>query len=214
MQETVARKSHSQSKFSGRMAPARFRVVAERSDGSRALVSLASTRVAAVWMASRIRDTVSARRPEKDIVAICVEHWLGTATNGHWAYLGPGEGGFYHGFRYCQSGNGVARRRRKRRPDPRRDLSLPRSGDHAECTLLAKKTRKGGWMAKLVKRDLAGPLTNWAEIPESAKPGQSVTLRIGAIDDEGTRIQFDWLAEPNKQHRSDAPEQRKEPGSN
>jgi hypothetical protein len=69
---------------------------------------------------------------------------------------------------------------------------LPRAGDNVECVLLAEKTRKGGWKAKLMKRGTEGPITNTEDVPKSAKPGQAVTLRLGAISQDGKRIQFHW----------------------
>jgi hypothetical protein len=43
--------------------------------------------------------------------------------------------------------------------------------------LLSEKTRKGGgWRAKLVHRELAGPITNTAEVPVSEQVGQVVNL--------------------------------------
>jgi len=70
---------------------------------------------------------------------------------------------------------------------------LPKSGTAIPCVLLAEKTRKGGWRAKLVNRALAGPITNSADMPQSARPGQVVELRVGAVSHDGTRIQFHWL---------------------
>jgi hypothetical protein len=70
---------------------------------------------------------------------------------------------------------------------------LPKSGAAIQCVLLAEKTRKGGWRAKLVNRELAGPITNSADVPQAAKPGQVVDLQVGAVSRDGTHIQFHWL---------------------
>jgi len=64
--------------------------------------------------------------------------------------------------------------------------------------LLSEKTRKGGWRAKLVSRELTGPITNTAEVPDSARAGQSVTLIVEAVNRKGDRIQFRWSAQPNR----------------
>ena len=70
--------------------------------------------------------------------------------------------------------------------------ALPRTGDEVQCIFLPEKTRKGGWKAKLLQRGTEGPITNTSDVPESAKPGQMVTLRVGAISQDGKRIQFHW----------------------
>ena len=38
-------------------------------------------------------------------------------------------------------------------------------------------------------------MTNSADVPDSARPGQNVTLRVGAVDEMATRIQFQWLTD-------------------
>jgi hypothetical protein len=75
--------------------------------------------------------------------------------------------------------------------------SLPKAGDKVECALLAEKTRKGGWKATRLSRGTEGPITNTADVPKSAKAGQMVTLRVGAVSHDGKRIQFHWLQADN-----------------
>jgi hypothetical protein len=67
---------------------------------------------------------------------------------------------------------------------------------------LPEKTRKKGWKAKVVGRDLVGPVTNTKDIPESATAGQKVSLRVGAISSGGKHIQFDWLPDSDSASRS------------
>jgi len=130
-------------------------------------------RTAAGWIAGRIQD---------GITAIYLEAWAGTATEGRWEHFSPRRGGFCHVFRNSRNG-----RRDSGRP------GLPKSGIVIRCVLLAERTRKGGWRAKLVNRGLAGPITNSVDIPQSARPGQVVELRVGAMSNDGTHIQFHWL---------------------
>ncbi len=73
-------------------------------------------------------------------------------------------------------------------------LATPGTGDPLECVLLEKKTRKGGWKAKFLKRGAKGPTMNSAEVPKSAKPGQVIHLGVGVISDDGKRVQFHWHA--------------------
>ena len=171
--------------------PADYRVMARCRDGSIALISLATSPRRAIRLAEQFRDMVLARqaapgrgqRQGRDgIASIYLETWAGTTAEGRWEHFGPRRGGFCHVFRNSTNG---------RRPESR--PGLPKSGTAIPCVLLAEKTRKGGWRAKLVNRALAGPITNSADMPQSARPGQVVELRVGAVSHDGTRIQFHWL---------------------
>jgi hypothetical protein len=99
-------------------------------------------------------------------------------------------GGFSHRF--------VTRDSWKR---DQRNPSLPTTGDKVECVLLDGKTRKGGWRAKLLKCGAEGPITNTADVPKSAEPGQMVTLRVGTITHDGKRVQFHWHIGDNSSDR-------------
>ena len=70
-----------------------------------------------------------------------------------------------------------------------------------QCVLLGEKTRKDGWQAKLLQRGIEGPITNTAEVSKSAKAGQTVALRVGAISQDGKRIQFHWQQADNPECR-------------
>ena len=182
-------------------SPARYRVVARLCDGSRALVCLARSLDEAVAGARQFRDAVIAHRGNlahqgnrgRDrIAAVCTEEWVGGSLEGRWERLGSNRGGFVHVFRGPREDPGTA------------GSGRPHSGQKAQCVLLEQKTRKGGWRARLLGRELSGPVTNSADVPSSAGPGQVVTLRIGAMSADGGRIQFDWLPEsagPNGQTR-------------
>jgi len=189
-------------------APADFRVVARYNDRSQALVSMAETCEQAICLAERfvavvVRDRreVYTRRTsnrkrfsqqdrtglrktrEKWICAVYVEQWVGGTIEGRWRRLDSEDGGFDHFFSP----------HKKKEGDP----SVLKSGDEVECVLLAERTRKGGWMARLCRRMLAGPITNTAEVPQTASAGKVVKLRIGAVSGKRDRIQFHWPAPPN-----------------
>jgi hypothetical protein len=172
------------------LAPAGFRVIARRKDRSEALVTLAATLRQAVTLAMRFRDAEIAFRTrrgsngkhlEGEVVALRIEEWWGTLTEGYWRSVSQTRGGFWYRFNSRNSRNGKPR-----------NPSLPKSGDKVQCILLAEKTRKNGWLARLVPQGASGPITNTADVPASMKPGQTVTLRIGVISEDGKRVQFRW----------------------
>jgi hypothetical protein len=128
------------------------------------------------------RTRIARKQRREDLASVAVEKWIGTPTHGRWKCLSRQAGGFIYAFA-APASNG---------------RRLPKSGDRVECVLLAEKTRKGGWKAKLVERNLVGPVTNTAEVPGSAAAGQRVCLRVGAISAGGQRIQFDWLPDAER----------------
>jgi hypothetical protein len=153
---------------------------------------MAVTRRQAVGLAEQFSKAVISRREKlgsmgkkshDGIAVVFVEHWEGTATEGRWERLGLHRGGFCHVFP-----NGLPGRSARRNP------ALPKSGDKVECLLLPKKTRKGGWRAKLANCELAGPVTNTSDVPATAKPEQVVILLVGAVSQAGDHIQFRWLS--------------------
>jgi hypothetical protein len=205
--EVPRSRARSGSSDCSRMAPSNFRVVARLRDGSLALVSLARTRWQAVTIAGQFRRAVDCRRrqssggngrprrlrgrgrgfcfdgwqplreaqlPAFNVAAVLVQTW-----EGRWQRLDPDQGGYFHSF-------------------PLRDTSESRStlrtGAIVRCHLLQRRTRRGGWRARLAEERLEGPVTNWAEIPTSAHAGQAVELRIGTISADRRRIQFHWVA--------------------
>ena len=68
-----------------------------------------------------------------------------------------------------------------------------KSGEECTAMLLGRKTRKGGWIAAIPDTDCEGPITNSDDVPAGLLPGDTVKLRIGAIDKDGSRIQFTWV---------------------
>lgn len=68
-----------------------------------------------------------------------------------------------------------------------------KSGDFCEAVLLARKTNKGGWIAKIANTNYEGPITNTSDVPTSMLPGKIMKLKIGAIGKTGDSIQFTWV---------------------
>jgi hypothetical protein len=162
---------------------ARHRVVAGHRDNNVSLVTLAENCRQAVNLAKAFCDTLATA--SNGISSVRVEEWVGTLTEGEWKPVSLWHGGFSHRFA-AQFG------KRNTRNGDQSNPSMPRTGDKVECVLLAEKTRKGGWKAQLLQRPIEGPITNTADVPKSAKPGQVVMLRLGAISHDGKRIQFHW----------------------
>jgi len=189
-----------------RRSPADFRVVARLRGGALALVSLAETRQQAVAIAERFRDEVCRLRrrspnrngaprlrrsrargqgsqgrrqtqaplpPAFRVAVVLVQVW-----EERWRQLSPRHGGFVQVF--------PARENESR--------SEIHSGSVVRCHLLEQKTRKEGWRARLTGHRLAGPVTNSADVPGTARAGQAVLLQIGTISADRRRIQFHWLA--------------------
>jgi hypothetical protein len=169
-----------------------YRVMARHCDHSQSLVTLAENQRQAVIRAKAFCDTIATAG--NGIVSVRVEEWVGTLTEGEWRPVSPWLGGFSHRVA-TQFGNRNARNGDQRNP------SLPKAGDKVQCVLLGEKTRKGGWKAKLQQRGTEGPITNTADVPKAAKPGQKVMLRVGAISHDGKRIQFHWQQADNPECR-------------
>jgi hypothetical protein len=167
-----------------------YRVMARHRDQSQSLVTLAENPRQAAIFAKAFCDALDAGGSRDGIVSVRTEEWVGTLIEGEWKPVSLSQGGFLHRFA-TQFAN------RNDRNGDHRTPSLPKAGDKVECVLLAEKTRKDGWKAKLVQRGMEGPITNTTDVPKSAKPGQMVTLRVGAISHDGKRIQFHWQQADN-----------------
>ena len=68
-----------------------------------------------------------------------------------------------------------------------------KSGEFCTAVLLDRKSRKGGWFATIPNTTIEGPITNTEDVPAGLQPGATVELKIGAIDKDGSRIQFTWM---------------------
>jgi len=173
-----------------RLPLAGYQVIALHRDQNRSLVTLAQNLRAATNLAKDFCDAIERSGHREGIATVRVEEWVGTLTEGEWVPVSLRHGGFSHRF--------VTRDSWKR---DQRNPSLPTTGDKVECVLLDGKTRKGGWRAKLLKCGAEGPITNTADVPKSAEPGQMVTLRVGTITHDGKRVQFHWHIGDNSSDR-------------
>ena len=165
-----------------------YRVTAWRPRHGQALVTLAENLRQAVNRAQAFCDKIAGA--PRGIVSVRVEEWVGTLTVGQWRPVSLRCGGFSHRFAKPRKGG----------PSASGDdcgRLLPKTGDRVECRLLSEKTRKGGWRASLLERPIEGPVTNTREVSTSAKAGQTVVLRVGAISQDGKRIQFHWQPSDN-----------------
>ena len=161
---------------------ARYRVMARHRDQGQGLVTLAENARQAANLAKAFCDTIATDRD--GILSVRAEEWVGTLTEGEWQPMSLSHGGFSHKFTTqlsTRTGSG-----------DQRNPTLPKTGDMIQCVLMGEKTRKGGWKANLLQRPTDGPITNTADVPKSAKPGEVVMLRVGAISNDGKRIQFHW----------------------
>lgn len=186
-----------------------YRVMARHRDQSESLVTLAENPRQAANLARGFCDVFDADDNPDGIISIWTEEWIGTLSGGKWQSISPYDGGFSRKFRtrrttqpksrprsrlHAWLANGVTRQHAGTDEDR---ASLPRTGDKVECVLLNEQTRKGGWRAKLLKHPSAGPITNTHQVSQSVRPGQMVTLRVGAISQDGKRIQFHWRPDDN-----------------
>ena len=177
-----------------RIAPACYRVVARHRDRSQSLVTLAENLRQAANFAKTFCDAMEGGSRD-GIVFVRVEEWIGTLVEGRWRLVNPHHGGFV----WASSRDANTRDARSRGGD--RNSALPQSGEKVQCILIPEKTRRGGWRAKLLRRGTVGPITNTADMPNSAQPGQMVTLRVGAISHDGKRIQFYWNHADSSDHQ-------------
>ena len=69
---------------------------------------------------------------------------------------------------------------------------LPKSGEYCEAVLLARKTKKGGWIAMIPGLNCEGPITNTEDVPAGMLPETTVRLKVGAINKDGDHLQFTW----------------------
>ena len=139
-----------------RQTLAHYRVMALHGDQGLGLVTLAENLRQAVNLAKAFCDQNDGLNQD-GIIAVHVEEWLGMLTEGRWERVSVGRGGF-------------SRRLRQSGPlnNDSPNSALPHSGDTVPCVLLPNKTRKGGWKARLGQRELAGPITNSADVPGCA----------------------------------------------
>lgn len=73
-----------------------------------------------------------------------------------------------------------------------REQPAVRSGDVVVATLRQNKTRSSKWIAFLWELFADGPITNSEEVPPQAKAGDWVRVRVGAVNQDSTHLQFHW----------------------
>ena len=77
------------------------------------------------------------------------------------------------------------------REQPRRDQSLPNpklglpvpGKEKVHATLLAEKTKKGGWRARHEPSGFEGPVQDSHKVPAAKKPGDSIELLVASLDE-------------------------------
>ena len=124
------------------------------------------------------------RRPDRPR-AIYVQVWNGTAYQGTWETPVPRSGGYQFEFHD---------RRRGPKQSHAGDQAQPKweTGSLVDCLLLAQKTRRGGWRAKIADTQHKGPVTNWQDIPSHFCAGDRVELKLCSISKQTGAAQFAW----------------------
>jgi hypothetical protein len=173
----------------------KFRVSCLRANGTVTLVRLCATlseaerwaRAAADYHLAKLRAdratiVAQANRPR----FISVEMWneeLG------WESVDVACGGF--SFEFLDRAPRVSIAKKK---SPKVTVPMPtnelRSGVVVDCELLAQRTRKGGWFARIVNKSISGPITNWSEMPTDLQAGDTVKLRVCGIRPETGFVQL------------------------
>ena len=179
-----------------RIPLAGYRVVAHHRDHSESLVTLAENGRQAVCLAKAFCNALEANGGRHGIISVRTQEWVGFLDHGEWRTKDVQRVRFAQGWERRKPGSEAPK------PGSIRDESsnldqptspLARAGDSVKCFLREEKTRKGGWMANFLMLDIVGPIMNSADVPSSAKPGQVVMLRIGAINHQTSKIQFCWV---------------------
>lgn len=166
-----------------------YRVMVRMACGGAALVAVARSRAEAVTIAGRFQQAALRAEPNPALRGpVTLQVWRGGTLDGRWRELPAAEGGVSLPLPARRSGRG------RKSKDREATGGRLRSGERVKAVLQKKRTRKGGWLARVATGQLVGPITNSSEMPGSAEPGQVVELRIGAVRDDGSRIQFHWPA--------------------
>ncbi len=177
-----------------------FRVMCRRANGNASLVSMFPTLAAAATHAKlRVDRYLKKLSLDRSFIVrdpsrpseVYIERWIGSLLAGSWEVVNREDGGYFFLFldrapRSHQYANGVK---------SRHDHNGVRSGDIVQCELLAKRTRKGGWFARIVKHSASGPITNSSEVPSHCQAGQQVPLRLCGIKVETGFAQFAWIGQ-------------------
>ncbi|MCS7168456.1 MAG: type III-B CRISPR module RAMP protein Cmr1 [Gemmatales bacterium] len=75
-----------------------------------------------------------------------------------------------------------------------------RTGQEVKAVLLAERTKKGGWKARIVGSSLEGPIVNSNEVPADKKPGEEIAVVIQSIS--GREAMFRYVPSSPESKRS------------
>jgi hypothetical protein len=189
-----------------------FRVMCRRANGNVSLVAMFPTLTAAVVHAKlRVDRHLKKLRFDRSFIVsdpsrpseVYVERWVGSLLEGSWEVVNREDGGYFFLFldrapRSHQNsnglgngiGNGIGNDVKKQ------SQTIPgrvQSGDIVLCELLAKRTKKGGWFARIVKQSVSGPITNSGDVPSHYQAGHQLRLRLCGIKVETGFAQFAWV---------------------
>ena len=174
------------------VSTANVRVMSLHANRTTALVGLHGTIAAAIRQAEIVfrhhqalamRDPISYRSAEDCLVRVFVQRWHGSLTEGVWSTVPNRHDGFDKAISF-------------KRPSKRSSQDLLehqwRTGEKVECVLLEKRTRRGGWRAKMLNAPYQGPITNSDIVPATVSAGEQVELRICSLSTRTSDAQFAW----------------------
>src|SRR5208283_1019982 len=79
----------------------------------------------------------------------------------------------------------------RRSPEPRQPRSeLPKVKDRVPATLLAEKTKKGGWRARHEPSGFVGPVQDSHKVPPDKQPGDVLTLVVASVNEQKKEMSF------------------------
>ena len=79
----------------------------------------------------------------------------------------------------------------RRSPEPQQPRSeLPKVKDRVQATLLAEKTKKGGWRARHEPSGFVGPVQDSHKVPSDKQPGDVLTLVVASVNEQKKEMSF------------------------
>jgi CRISPR-associated protein Cmr6 len=67
---------------------------------------------------------------------------------------------------------------------------LPKVKDPVPATLLAEKTKKGGWRARHEPSGFVGPVQDSHKVPSDKQPGDVLTLVVASVNEQKKEMSF------------------------